>query len=120
MAHLNDVPLPSPTGECTAPRTSEDNLAFRLMDVLTDARHGLGIAERNMDLPAFRTLAAYCDEAIQDEGLALDDRYQVHGHYLCEGCMDAMTDVVVPAAQSPTGIEMALCAACQAQGGPNG
>jgi hypothetical protein len=35
------------------------------------------------------------------------------GQYLCERCQDVMTDEVVPAAVSPTGVEMALCRVCQ-------
>lgn len=35
------------------------------------------------------------------------------GHYLCEVCQDAMTNDVLPAAQSPTGVEMAICPGCR-------
>ena len=34
---------------------------------------------------------------------------QVHGHYLCEFCFDQMTDQLLPAAQSATGMAMAWC-----------
>lgn len=38
------------------------------------------------------------------------------GQYLCELCFDVMTDQVLPAEQSETGMEMACCAACWSQG----
>ena len=34
---------------------------------------------------------------------------RVHGHYLCEFCFDQMTDQVLPAAESPTGLAMGRC-----------
>ena len=39
------------------------------------------------------------------------------GQYLCEVCEDAMTDDTLPAAQSPTGTEIALCRVCRVQQG---
>jgi hypothetical protein len=36
------------------------------------------------------------------------------GTYLCEGCFDCMTDDVLPAALSPTGVDMAWCPRCAA------
>lgn len=47
--------------------------------------------------------------AVQDEDI-------VQGHYLCEQCFDAMTDDVLLAAESPTGLDMAQCARCRMQG----
>jgi hypothetical protein len=35
------------------------------------------------------------------------------GAFLCEVCFDAMTDMVLSTAHSPTGMEMAVCEACQ-------
>lgn len=35
-----------------------------------------------------------------------------HGQYLCETCWDAMTDTVIEAGQSNTGLAEAKCAAC--------
>jgi hypothetical protein len=37
------------------------------------------------------------------------------GQYLCEVCFDTMTDTVLPASESPTGMEMAQCLACARQ-----
>ena len=34
------------------------------------------------------------------------------GAYLCEVCEDVMTDDVLPAAESPHGREIAICAPC--------
>jgi hypothetical protein len=39
----------------------------------------------------------------------------LRGQYLCELCEEAMTDDVLPAAQSPTGDELAICLYCAAQ-----
>ena len=39
-----------------------------------------------------------------------------HGQYLCETCWDAMTDLVVDAHRSGTGLAMARCEVCQAEG----
>lgn len=36
----------------------------------------------------------------------------LRGQYLCEQCGDAMTDTIVPAEESPSGDEIALCALC--------
>jgi hypothetical protein len=35
------------------------------------------------------------------------------GTFLCEICFDAMTDTVLSPTRSPTGIEIAVCEACQ-------
>jgi hypothetical protein len=35
------------------------------------------------------------------------------GRYLCEICQDVMTDRVLAATESPSGIEMAACLHCQ-------
>ena len=35
------------------------------------------------------------------------------GHYLCEVCEERMTDDVLPAAESPSGLELAICALCR-------
>ena len=43
----------------------------------------------------------------------------VHGHYLCEFCFDQMTDQVLPAAESPTGLAMAWCG-CDRDGEADG
>jgi hypothetical protein len=34
------------------------------------------------------------------------------GRYLCERCFDAMTNTILPASQSETGDEIAVCAGC--------
>jgi hypothetical protein len=47
--------------------------------------------------------------------MALDDLpapETLRGQYLCELCEEAMTDDLLPAAQSPTGEEMAICLHC--------
>jgi hypothetical protein len=41
----------------------------------------------------------------------------LRGQYLCELCEEAMTDDLLPAAQSPTGDEVAICLHCAAQVG---
>jgi hypothetical protein len=41
----------------------------------------------------------------------------LRGCYLCEICEEAMTDDLLPAAQSPTGEEVAICLHCAAQVG---
>lgn len=35
------------------------------------------------------------------------------GQYLCEVCEDVMTNDVLPAAESPHGLELAICALCR-------
>lgn len=55
-----------------------------------------------------------CDEMVDDR-LPPDT---LRGAYLCEICEEAMTDEVLPAAQSPTGDELAICLRCAAQVGP--
>ena len=42
-------------------------------------------------------------------------RDRLTGAYLCEVCYDAMTDQELAAADSPTGLAMAVCEACQGQ-----
>jgi len=48
------------------------------------------------------------------ESLHRDD---LRGRYLCERCEDAMTDEILPAAESPTGEPLALCTRCRVVGG---
>lgn len=36
------------------------------------------------------------------------------GQYLCEVCEEAMTDDIWPGATNPTGLDLAICAHCQA------
>jgi hypothetical protein len=50
-----------------------------------------------------------------DLGDALPPPETLRGFYLCELCEEAMTDEVLPAAQSPTGEEVAICVHCAAQ-----
>jgi hypothetical protein len=54
-----------------------------------------------------------CDEPCD----ALPPRESLRGCYLCEICEEAMTDTLLPAAQSPTGEEVAICLHCAAQVG---
>ena len=35
------------------------------------------------------------------------------GAYLCEVCEEVMTDDVLPAAESPSGVEVAICPLCR-------
>ena len=35
------------------------------------------------------------------------------GHYLCEVCEELMTDDILPAAESPSGLDLAICAPCR-------
>ena len=51
-------------------------------------------------------------DADDSQGQTLRDLCR--GQYLCEVCEEAMTDTVLPAAQSPSGLELAICARCQA------
>ena len=57
---------------------------------------------------------------LQQARQALPDalRDAARGALLCETCFDAMTDQVLPAAQTATGLDEACCAACwpRAQG----
>jgi hypothetical protein len=39
----------------------------------------------------------------------------LRGQYLCELCEEAMTDDLLPAWQSPTGEEIAICLRCAAR-----
>lgn len=50
-----------------------------------------------------------------EEGLAMADlsRSASRGSLLCEQCWDAMTDLVIPASETATGLEEACCEACQ-------
>ena len=45
------------------------------------------------------------------------ERGDSRGRYLCEACFDVLTDAVLPAEASPTGMEMAICPACQQRRG---
>ena len=36
------------------------------------------------------------------------------GQYLCEVCEELMTDDVLPAAESPSGLDLAICSLCRA------
>lgn len=57
---------------------------------------------------------AYRFEFLEVAMASLGDPLAVsQGHYLCEGCWDQMTDEVLPADQSPTGLDMGYCHACQ-------
>jgi hypothetical protein len=38
------------------------------------------------------------------------------GQYLCEVCEAAMTDEIVSPPESPSGLELAMCRVCRAQG----
>jgi hypothetical protein len=46
------------------------------------------------------------------QGQIIRDRYR--GQYLCEVCEEAMTDTVLPATESPSGLELAICTRCEA------
>lgn len=35
------------------------------------------------------------------------------GQYLCEVCEEVMTDDVLPAAESPNGLDLAICVRCR-------
>ena len=75
-----------------------------------------------MSMPAHRDLDAVCQnvpflpggcEDVAPFGIADLAR----GQYVCEVCYDAMTDDVLPAVQSPTGMEIAICGTCRMQQG---
>jgi hypothetical protein len=55
-----------------------------------------------------------CQTETERESLHRDD---LRGRYLCERCEDAMTDEVIPAAESPTGEDIVLCRRCRVVGG---
>lgn len=53
--------------------TWSQNPAWCLMDYLTNTRYGLGIPDADINLTAFHTFAAYCDETIDGEARHLLD-----------------------------------------------
>jgi predicted phage tail protein len=54
-------------GSFSAGLTWSDNPAWCMMDFLTNTRYGLGIPDAEIDLAAFATWAAYCDQIIDGE-----------------------------------------------------
>jgi hypothetical protein len=58
---------------------------------------------------------ASADTALDYDGPEIPgprDRHPATGQYLCEQCLDAMTDGVLPAAVTRSGLEEACCEAC--------
>ena len=54
-------------GSFAAAPTWSQNPAWCLMDYLTNSRYGLGVPDAEINLPAFVTFAAYCDDLIEGQ-----------------------------------------------------
>ena len=103
MKTLLVMPVEVPSSLLEMVRTDIDAAIRRQMDELTIAAIQHGSAPATQPPPA----SAHDFDAQARQLVGPPAR--VDGHYLCEFCFDAMTDKVLPAAVSPTGLAMGWC-----------
>ena len=107
-----DAELIHTCGWCQTVHRHADDLCAVLLGISENANRWAHVSPLQSSIGAEVSQHAAPDFDHQARSLA-GPPAQAHGHYLCEFCFDQMTDQVLPAAESPTGLAMAWCGCAQ-------